>query len=43
MAGRINKASIREKAMNSPKIMRAVQDRSRTKFNRAKAEYYENF
>jgi hypothetical protein len=43
MAGRINKASIREKAMNSPKIMRAVQDRSRTKFNRAKAGILREF
>ena len=43
MAGRIDKASIREKAMNSPKILRAAQAESRAKFNNAKAGILREF
>lgn len=43
MAGRINEKSIREKAMNSPKIRKAVEAQSRMKFDRARAGILREF
>jgi hypothetical protein len=43
MIGRINMATIREKAMESAKFARAAQDTARAKFNKAKAGVLRDF
>ena len=43
MPGRINIRAIKEKAMSSSRVARAVQDKTKQKFNRAKAGLLQEF